>query len=179
MDHQSSSSHWLCEHCDSPVDTRFILIYSTGSNLRSPKISLLSSVLANELRHGLETYEKSGGYNPEGPGLAMVMEDGLRRHTFAYSLERSKDKVSYTQVPQNPEAVFIGVNEEPSYMRMNYSHTVGNAHVFIHMDYSKSGIPTIQSVLALPKEKEALTVDEHGVNLIEEEEGVLTCKPCT
>lgn len=111
--------------------------------------------------------------------MAMVKEDGLRRHTFAYSLERSKDKVSYTQVPRDPEVVFIRVDEEPSYMRMDYSHPVGNAHVLIHMDYSKSGIPTVQSVLALPKEKEALTVDEHGVSLIEEEEGVLTCKPCT
>lgn len=56
-------------------------------------VSLWSSVLANELRHGLATYEKSGGYSPECPRLAIVKEDDLG-HMYAHGLERSKDNVS-------------------------------------------------------------------------------------
>ncbi|EAL22648.1 hypothetical protein CNBB0980 [Cryptococcus deneoformans B-3501A] len=63
-------------------------------------VSLWSSVLANELRHGLATYEKSGGYSPECPRLAIVKEDDLG-HMYAHGLERSKDNVSYEQVLQS------------------------------------------------------------------------------
>lgn len=115
-----------------------------------------SSVLANELRHGLATYEKSGGYSPECPRLAIVKEDDSG-HMYAHGLERSKENVSYEQVLQDPETAIVRVKEEPSYMCSNRSHPVGIAHVLIHTDYSKSGIPTIHCVLALPKEKNALT----------------------
>ncbi|XAO22758.1 hypothetical protein I312_101532 [Cryptococcus bacillisporus CA1280] len=46
--------------------------------------SLWSSVLANELRNGLEKYEKRGGYNPQCPSLAIAKEDDLG-HMFSDS----------------------------------------------------------------------------------------------
>ncbi|KGB79642.1 hypothetical protein CNBG_5480 [Cryptococcus deuterogattii R265] len=47
-------------------------------------VSLWSSVLVNELRNGLETYEKGGGYNPQCRSLAIVKEDDLG-HMFSDS----------------------------------------------------------------------------------------------
>lgn len=108
----------------------------------------------------MEKYEKRGGYNPQCPSLAIVKEDDLG-HMFSDSYAYSQDKptegnVRYEQISQDPEAVIIRVKEEPSYIRSKRSHPQGIAHVLIHTDYSKSGIPTVHSVLALPKEKAAL-----------------------
>lgn len=117
----------------------------------------------------MEKYEKRGGYNPQCPSLAIVKEDDLG-HMFADSYAYSRDKptdgnVSYEQIPQDPEAVIIRVKGEPSYVRSNRSHPQGIAHVLIHTDYSKSGIPTVHSVLALPK-KRLLLLKHHQKSML-------------